>query len=343
MATLLPVIKAKFTDSNGRPLAGGKLWSYLANSSTPAATYTDNSGDTANTNPVELDAAGEADIWLKPGSYKFILWDADDVPQYTVDNVAPADGGGGGIIDADYAYTGFSARFNEQFDSAGLNDTLELILNISYVAPTISLAASGSGTIREKGTSVASTNLSATITKKSDAIDEVRFYLNPASLLDTQTSGGAIPAGGVSAYAYATPFTDNVTFRAEVDDNGATGGPTTVSSTTSFTFVYPYYNGAGVAGKTAAQVAALTKSLIVSTATVNKTMTAAGGNVFYFAQPAAYTALTSILDVNNFETIADWSVSTANITGLDGNAVSYRIYEFNNPVTAGDYFYSFRR
>lgn len=341
MASLLPMIKQKFTDSNGNPLSGGKLYSYLAGTSTPAATYTDFTGTTANTNPIVLDANGEANIWLKPSSLKFVLTDAHDVTLWTVDHVAPADGGGGGIIDADYAYSGYSSRFLEVFSSSGLNDTMNKILKLVYTAPGISLAASGSGTIREKGDPVTSTTLTATVTKKSDPIAEVRFYRNPSTLLDTKT--GTIPSGGPESTTYSTSFSDNVTFRAEADDNGASGGPTTVSATASFSFVYPYYNGAGSVGKTPAQVAALTKSIISSTATVNKTMTAANGEVFYFAYPASYGALTSILDVNGFETLPDWTRTTQNITGLDSTPQSYYIYEFNNPVVAGAYYYSFRR
>lgn len=249
----------------------------------------------------------------------------------------------GGFVDTDYAYDGYSARFSEAFLSTDLDDTLQKILDLSYLAPLITLSGTGSGTIREKGASLASAPLTAAITKRSDPIAEVRFYRG-VTLIDTQTSGGAIPSGGNSTYTDNTGWTDTISFSAQVDDDGTTGGPTTVTSNTvTYTFVYPYYYGAGAAGLTAAQVAALTKSVIVSTATVNQTITAGAGEVFYFAYPASYGALTSILDVNGFNTLPDWTLRTENITGLDGNPVSYRIYEFNNPVTAGDYYYSFRR
>ena len=241
-----------------------------------------------------------------------------------------------------YAYTGFSARFSQGFTSTDLDDTLKKILNITYTAPSISLAASGSGTIREKGASVASTTLTATVTKTSDPIADVKFYLSPSTLLDTKT--GTIPTGGVETSVYATSFSDNRSFYATVTDDGSTGGPSTITSNTvTFNFVYPYYYGAGATGLTPVQVAALTKDIIASTATKNVTMTATAGQVFYFAYPASYPALVSILDVNNFETIGDWTASTISITGLDATSQSYRQYVFNNPVTAGSYYYSFRR
>jgi hypothetical protein len=163
-------------------------------------------------------------------------------------------------------------------------------------------------------------------------------------LINTQTSGGAIPSGGVSTYTDSTGWTDTVSFSAQVDDVAGGGGPTTVTSNTvTYNFVYPYYVGAGAPGLSAAAVAGLTKLVISSTSTSNQTITAASGNVFYFAYPASYGALTSILDVSNFETVADWTLRTENITGLDATSQSYRIYEFDNPVVAGSYFYSFRR
>ena len=237
-----------------------------------------------------------------------------------------------------HAYSGYSARFSQVFNSTDLADTLTKILNITYTAPTITLTASGSGTVREKGASVASTTLTATVGFTSNPIAEVRFYLSPSTLLDTRT--GTIPSGGVETYSYSTPFTDTTSFYARVDDTL----PTTVtSSTVTFTFVYPYYYGAGGTSLTPSQVASLTKDVIVSTATKNVTFTAGSGEVFYFAYPASYPALTSILDVNNFETIGDWTASTISITGLDATSQSYRQYKFNNPVVAGSYYYSFRR
>jgi hypothetical protein len=276
------------------------------------------------------------------------------------DIVALGGGGGGGsglpvgglagdIIEKDalnvagwknYSFSGFSSRFGSIFTSTSLQDTLNKIIAITYTAPSVVFNAAGSGTIREKGALVGSSLLTATVTKTSDPIAAVRFYQG-ATLLSTAT--GTIPAGGVETFNYATAFSNNITFSSQVDDNGATGGPTTVTNSQSFNFVYPYYSDAGAVGLSAAQVGLLTKTVIVSTATVTKTMVATAGQVFYFAYPAAYPSLFSILDVNGFEVIADWTLTTANITGLDATAQSYKIYSFNNPVTAGSYQYTFKR
>lgn len=245
----------------------------------------------------------------------------------------------------DLALSGYSSRFSANFTINGIRDAIEQIMAFVYTAPGITLSASGSSTVREKGTVVAGTTLTAAITKRSNPIGEVRFYVSPSTLLDTQTSGGGIPSGGNSTYVDSTNFSDTKAFFARVDDTLVGSDQTigTQSNTVTFTFVYPYYSGVGAAGLTAAQVAALTKDVRVSTASLAKSFSPNGSQVLYFAYPASYGALTSILDVNNFNTIGDWTQRTEDITGLDGNPVSYYIYEFNNVPLAGTYQYTFVR
>ena len=88
MAILTPTPKQQFFAANGAPLVGGKLYSYVAGTTTPLATYTDSTGNTANTNPIILDSRGEANIWLDNSVYKFKLTTSTDVDVWTVNNVA---------------------------------------------------------------------------------------------------------------------------------------------------------------------------------------------------------------------------------------------------------------
>lgn len=100
MASLAPVIRQRFFDADGEPLSGGKLYSYVAGTTTPKATYSDSSGSTPNANPVILDSEGYADVWLANSSYKFVLRDSEDVILWTKDNVSVAEGsssGSGGV------------------------------------------------------------------------------------------------------------------------------------------------------------------------------------------------------------------------------------------------------
>jgi hypothetical protein len=85
--SLAPTPKLQFFDANGAPLVGGKLYTYAAGTTTPLASYTDSTGNTANTNPIILDSRGEANVWLSGAIYKFALYSATNVLIWTVDNI----------------------------------------------------------------------------------------------------------------------------------------------------------------------------------------------------------------------------------------------------------------
>lgn len=77
---LSPLPIQKFFDNNGRPLAGGLLFTYAAGTSTKIATYVDSTGVTPNTNPIVLNFRGECRLWIDPTlAYKFILSPANDI------------------------------------------------------------------------------------------------------------------------------------------------------------------------------------------------------------------------------------------------------------------------
>ena len=71
----------QYFNADGDPLAGGKLFTYYANSTTSmATTYTTIAGNIANPNPIELDSSGYITnaIWLNADtSYQFVLTAAD--------------------------------------------------------------------------------------------------------------------------------------------------------------------------------------------------------------------------------------------------------------------------
>lgn len=81
-------------DANGLPLAGGKLYSYAAGSSTPLALLAGD-GTTPLANPVILDAAGQAAIRFPSAAVKLNLLSALDVQQsgFPVDNISAANPG----------------------------------------------------------------------------------------------------------------------------------------------------------------------------------------------------------------------------------------------------------
>ena len=90
--TLVPWVKSQFFDNNGDPASGYQLFAYEAGTTTKLDTYSDVTLATPNTNPIILDSAGRATIFLQAASYKFQLADPTDTdpptsPIWTVDNV----------------------------------------------------------------------------------------------------------------------------------------------------------------------------------------------------------------------------------------------------------------
>ncbi len=97
--TSLPVPRYVPLDVNGKTLPGGKVCTFAAGTTTPLTSYSESTGTSANTNPVTLDSAGSANIWLQSGqSYKIIVYSsvgADSncpnagVSQFSIDGINP--------------------------------------------------------------------------------------------------------------------------------------------------------------------------------------------------------------------------------------------------------------
>ena len=86
-------VAAQFFTDDGVPLAGGKLYSYAAGTTTPQTTYTESDGATARSNPIILNSAGRVgdggEIWLTNNlAYKFLLRNSAEVLIATYDNVS---------------------------------------------------------------------------------------------------------------------------------------------------------------------------------------------------------------------------------------------------------------
>lgn len=90
----------QFLDNNGNVLSGGKIYTYIAGTTTPQATFTSRSGALANTNPIILDSAGRTpeQIWSTEGElYKYVVADSNDVTIRTWDYI------GGSVVASDLA------------------------------------------------------------------------------------------------------------------------------------------------------------------------------------------------------------------------------------------------
>ena len=144
MAVLSPLPKMQFFSNAGVPLVGGKLYTYAAGTTTPLATYTSQSGVTANTNPIILDSRGEANVWLSSAAYKLKLTTPADVEIWTVDNVGSgelfgtsqflASVSGTDTITANVTspnFTAYAAGQTFNFVAAAANTTTSVTLNLN--------------------------------------------------------------------------------------------------------------------------------------------------------------------------------------------------------------------
>lgn len=95
LVNLQSAVKFREVDGNNNPLVGGKLFTYQSGTVIKQNTYTDATGVTPNTNPVILDARGEASVWPDVTlTYKYTLAPANDTDPptnaiWTIDGVPP--------------------------------------------------------------------------------------------------------------------------------------------------------------------------------------------------------------------------------------------------------------
>jgi hypothetical protein len=230
-ASLMPQGKQAYHAANGAPLAGGKVYTYAAGTSTPLATYSDQAGATPNANPVVLDSRGEASIFWGAGPYKVTLRTSADALVWTTDNLYPPFTGGsvlalynGGSASApeltwaDDTNTGLY-RINEdnvglslggtkRWDYAAAGSTLTGTLTVSG-ATTLSstLAVAGATTLSSTLAVAGATTLTGALTGGAATFDSVTagtLTVAHAATFDSVTAG-------TLTVAHAATFADPVT------------------------------------------------------------------------------------------------------------------------------------
>jgi len=135
-------VGAQFFDNNGTPLSGGKIYTYEAGTTTPLATYTSSTGNTAHTNPIVLDSGGRVpsggEIWNALLLYKFVLKTSTDVTIATYDNVGSSFNAT--AIIANFTGDGSDTTFTLASAPAGENATNVYINGVYQQKNTYSIA-----------------------------------------------------------------------------------------------------------------------------------------------------------------------------------------------------------
>jgi hypothetical protein len=220
-------VAAQFFTNNGVPLSGGKLYTYAAGTTTPAATYTSSSGGTAHANPIVLDSGGRVpggETWLTDGtSYKFLLKDSTDVLIATYDN----------IVGINSNYVNFFAQ--EEIQTATAGQTVFTLAN-PYVPGANTLSVFVDGVNQYNGTTYSYVETSAsTVTFDSGLhVGALVKFTTVQSLTSGQQTDAALvtytPAG---TGAVATTVQAKLRQSNSIKDSGAATTNTAAANTTA--------------------------------------------------------------------------------------------------------------
>lgn len=118
MAQILSYPRFRVVDSNNLPLASGKVYFYKTGTTTPQATYSDPALGSANTNPVILDARGEAWVFVPNDAvYTVKVTTSADALVWTKDDIRPVSALDSFVIGTDVKLVGASGRLKIEEDN----------------------------------------------------------------------------------------------------------------------------------------------------------------------------------------------------------------------------------
>ena len=220
MAVLTPVAKMQFLDATGAPLVGGLLYTYAAGTTTPQASYTDSTGATANTNPVVLDARGEANVWLASATYKFKLASSDNTELWTVDNISAPTSALSPVLSGNVTIDSDSAGPALKITQTGTGPVLRVQDSIDPDATPFIIDSTGQVGI---GTQSPSTAFDV-----NDGVIQLSSSGTSRTTISADASNTTIASPGVRGFIVSTGGTPRIT----VSSAGATtlSGALTVSS-----------------------------------------------------------------------------------------------------------------
>ena len=257
---------------------------------------------------------------------------------FTTPNLKGADGTGGSGGDT---YTGTSAvnlggiKNNQVFDKTPLPDVIDMLLH-PYEKPTMTLGINPVKTIYDTvSETLSSITINANVTKKSENIKEVRFYVDNV-LVKTDTTH---PTGGLVSYTHTFSPATNKTFNVKIECEDIKAGK--VSANTTITFIGKSYYGYLKEGTTIDETNIKTLNTILKKELKYKysAITTPGTDLYHIVlcQPKELGTITSVKDALNFEYIQDYTIQDITVDGLD-----YKLMYLTNPVSVTDFLQDFK-
>lgn len=203
MAVLLTPPFLQFFDADGNPLAGGKIYTYSAGTTTLKPTYTDSTGLIKLTNPIILDAAGRAVVWGQ-GSYRIDVYGSADNLIRSIDNIttfATLESSNDPYFET-FSGTGSQTVFTTSMPLGNDSKSLQVFVNTpvqSYVDngdfATDTAWTKGAGWTIAAGVATATGAISTAISQPSPkTITAGRAYRVTYTI--TRSAGGLIPSIG---------------------------------------------------------------------------------------------------------------------------------------------------
>lgn len=247
MLFLSPVCNDQTFDANGDPLNGGEIETYLAGSSTPAATYTDDSGGTPHSNPIVLNSLGyptAGPIWLTGGiSYKFIIKNAAGSTLRTIDDISGVNDASvsqsewveSGLVPTYIDATSFSVP-GDQTPILQVNRRLRTTNTSGFIYSTITNSVFSAGIttvtvandsgVLDAGLSGVAYGLLAADNSAIPAISATRFTMATARMLGRDTAGtGAVEELTAAEVLALLGITDQVAQPGDIKATSRTTAP----------------------------------------------------------------------------------------------------------------------
>lgn len=272
-----------------------------------------------------------------------------EIPEYIyIGNTEPTDenvvlwinpdetGGAGG-------YSGTSGidiggiKKNQTFSDATLQEMFDMLLH-PYEKPTMTLGINPAKTIYDKvAETLASITINANVTKKTENIKEIRFYVDNV-LVNTDTTH---PNGGLVSYTHTFASPTNTTFNVKIECEDIKGATSRVSANTNVYFVGKSYYGCLPEGTTIDETSIKTLNTVLKKELKYKYsgITTTGTNLYHIVlcQPKEFGIITSVKDALNFEYIQDYTVRDIIIDGI-----YYTLMYLTNPVSVTDFLQDYK-
>lgn len=236
-------------------------------------------------------------------------------------------------------YTVGGIKAGSTFDNKTMSEMWDNLL-YPFIAPNnlrLTIDSSVPTGVIEKGITIspsATTKLTWNISGNDGTITKIEFFKNDVSVKTYE--GENLSTSGYTEWStdFGTISSNtNIKYKATYKENTS---DILTSNVVTWTFVDPYFYGAGVSG---VGIVNLTKTI---SAKSDKTLSFTTNNNFiYFAYPASYGSLTSIKDANGFENISGFDKITTKLA-VESGAVDYIIYQSKTPSTQSNFVLTFK-